>query len=93
MCLSHIIYRICLSSTGLLRTHKNNQLNTHQHVPYGKKKYITLKMALNLNFRVCARAHAQFAYIYSFASHMEEITGKFLHIYRCFFMLQIDPSG
>ena len=92
MCLSHIIYRICLSSTGSLRTHKNDQLNTHQRVPY-EKKYITLKMALNLNLRVCARAHAQFACIYSFASHMEEITGKFLHIYRSFYLLQIDPSG
>ena len=26
MCLSHIIYHICLSSTSLLQTHKNDQL-------------------------------------------------------------------
>ena len=31
-------------------------------------------------------------YVHTCASHMEEITGKFLHIYRSCFMLQIDPS-
>ena len=38
-------------------------------------------------------AHAQLSYIHSCASHMEEITGKFLYIYRSSFILQIEPSG
>ena len=50
-------------------------------------------MALNLNLRVSARAHAQLSYIHTCASHMEEISGKFLHIYWSCFMLEIDPSG
>ena len=50
-------------------------------------------MALNLDLRVSARAHAQLSYIHACASHMEEISGKFLHIYRSCFMLEIDPSG
>ena len=50
-------------------------------------------MALNLNLRVSARAHAQLSYIHTCASHMEEISGKFLHIYGSCFMLEIDPSG
>ena len=58
-----------------------------------KKKYITLKMAPNLNLRVSARAHAQLAFIHTCASHMEEITGIFLHIYGSCLMLEIDPSG
>ena len=57
------------------------------------KKSIALEIAQSLNLRVSARAHAQLSYIHTCASHMEEITGKFLHIYRSFYMLQIDPSG
>ena len=53
---------------------------------YPRKKIITLKMALNLNLRVSARAHAQLSYIHTCASHMEEITDKFLHIYGSCFM-------
>ena len=60
---------------------------------YPRKKFITIKMALNLNLRVSGRAHAQLSYTHTCASHMEEITGKFLYIYRIRFMLQIDPSG
>ena len=60
---------------------------------YPRKKILTLKMALNLNLRVSARAHAQLSYIHTCASHMEEITCKFLYIYRSCFILQIDPSG
>ena len=50
-------------------------------------------MALNLNLRVSARAHAQLLYIHTCASRLEEGTGKFLNIYGSCFMLQIDPSG
>ena len=57
------------------------------------KKGITLEIAQNLNLRVSARAHAQLSYIHTCASHMEEITGKILHIYRSFYMLQNDPGG
>ena len=53
----------------------------------------TFKMALNLNLRVSAWAHARLSYIHTCASHMEDITGKFLHIYGSCFMLQIDPRG
>ena len=60
---------------------------------YPRKKTITLKMALNLNLRVSARAHAQLSHILTCAYHMEEITGKFWHIYWSCSMLQIDPSG
>ena len=38
-------------------------------------------MALKLNLRISARAHAQLPYIQTCASHMEEITGKFLYVY------------
>ena len=38
-------------------------------------------MALKLNSRVSARAHAQLSYIHTSSSHMEDITGKFLYIY------------
>ena len=64
-----------------------------QYAPACTLKNITIKMALNLNLRVSARAHAQLLYIHTSASHMEEITGKFFYIYRSCFMLQIDPSG
>ena len=47
-----------------------------------------LKMALNLNLRVSKRAHAQLSYMHTCASHMEEISGKFLDIYRSCFMLK-----
>ena len=57
------------------------------------KTIITLKMALNLNLGVSARAHAQLSYIHTCASHMEEITGKFVYIYRGCYILQTDPSG
>ena len=60
---------------------------------YPKKKNITIKMALNLNLRVSARAHAQLSYIHTSKSHMEEITGKFFYIYRSSLMLEMDPSG
>ena len=41
---------------------------------YPRKK--TLKMALNLNLRFSARAHAQLSYIHTCASPMEDGTGK-----------------
>ena len=48
---------------------------------YPRKKILTLKMALNLNLRVSARAHAQLSFMHTCASHVEEITDKFLHIH------------
>ena len=50
-------------------------------------------MALKLNLRVSASAHAQLSYILTCAYHMEEVTCKVLHIYRSCFILKIGPRG
>ena len=63
---------------------KTSQCTSSPHWMHAKSPFMHSgkKMVLNLNLRVSARAHAQLTYMHTCASHMEEIIGKFLHIYR-----------